>query len=75
MQGNSATIDFGAIPQPLAYEVAAYVDAKFTLDRIRRREAKDPASGHPLAEQDMTSYETLALDCATSDEEEEEAEE
>lgn len=71
VQGNCHSLDFGAIPQPLAQEVATYVDAKFILDRIRRHKVADPASAHPLAEQDLTSYELLAQDCATSDEEEE----
>lgn len=42
VQSNRCTIDYGVIPQPLAEEVAEYVNAKFNQDRIRRREAKKP---------------------------------
>lgn len=42
IQGQCHRYDFGVIPQPLAEEVAAYVDAKFIINRIRRTKAENP---------------------------------
>ena len=39
---NISVFDYSVIPQPLAEEVASYVDAKFVLDRIRRTPAAPP---------------------------------
>jgi len=43
VQGNGHVNDYGVIPQPLAEEVASYVDAKFVMERIRRTEAASPS--------------------------------
>ena len=42
VRNHGNTYDFSAIPQPLAEEVAAYVDGKFVVDRIRRQKAVSP---------------------------------
>jgi len=39
LQVNHGTHDCSVIPQPLAEEVAEYINAKFVIDRIRKRKA------------------------------------
>jgi len=42
VRDDSHLYDFSVIPQALAEEVADYVHAKFTLDRIRKKKAASP---------------------------------
>jgi hypothetical protein len=41
---QNPTFEFSVIPQPLAEEVARFVDSKFCLDHIHRTEAVSPTS-------------------------------
>ena len=43
VQSSGREYDFSVIPQPLAEDVADYVNSKFCLDNVRRTQASDPS--------------------------------